>query len=314
MLGDLLRAFSHVPTGTTETYSIRLPIKESFAARSPSGKAALLMPISGDPTAPGRSFEGIALDFKPRVRFEIADRTWEGPVAVLECVDESLLQTFCVLCEDMATRIGVVEGLPTPRVVLDALWEWENLLRRHSRLSSDAELGLWGELWFLLSLPHVDAGIGAWRGPEGFAADFYTDNIGIECKVSKTRLRHFVSHDQVAAERSFSVFVLSMWVAADPAGGRSLSELVAEIDDRVTDAMTWERLLLKAGYRRSATSEYTTRYGLLEAPLVFPDLEVPRVRAADPGVRQLRYCVELDSAKAITSDEWRNLVSKFTAG
>src|SRR2546425_7608188 len=111
----MLRALGETGSGPDDSYSIRLPIASCFLARGPSGRAALLIPITSDASAPGRVFEGVTLDFRPRVRFEVPDRTWEAPAAALECIDETLLHTFCVLSADIAAKLIAPEGTPTPR-------------------------------------------------------------------------------------------------------------------------------------------------------------------------------------------------------
>lgn len=311
---DMLRALGAATAGAGDSYSIRLPLASCFAARGPSGSAALLIPIAGDVDAPGRAFEGVTLDFKSRVRFELPERGWEAAAAVVECVDEELLRTFCVLCSDMAARLARPSGTATTREVIEALWEWENLLRAQARLSDADELGLWGELAFLATLEDIEHGVRAWRGPEGFTVDFFSGGVGVEIKASKARFRHHVSHDQIAAERDFPTYVVSFWLGTDPTSGRTLPEVVEALDGRVTDVTAWERLLLKAGYRRSSANQYTAKYVILDAPACFREGDVPRVRAADPGVRQLRYVVELESDKAMLADEWRKVMSTFVSG
>jgi hypothetical protein len=157
----------------------------------------------------------VTLDFQRLVRFDLPSKAWQAPAAVLECLEEHLLQTFCVLSTDLAERLAFPGRNPTAKEVLDSLGQWEALLRGQQHLSEAGEVGLWGELRFLESLPDVDYGIRAWRGPEGFITDFFGGGVGVECKASRTRLRHHISHDQVGRGRDFPVFVVSMWVGTD---------------------------------------------------------------------------------------------------
>jgi hypothetical protein len=262
-------------------------------------------------STPGRIFEGVTLDFRRLVRFDLPSKAWQAPAAVLECLEEHLLQTFCVLSTDLAERLTFPGRNPTAKEVLDSLGQWEALLRGQQHLSEAGEVGLWGELRFLENLPDVNYGIRAWRGPEGFITDFFGGGVGVECKASRTRLRHHISHEQVGRARDFPVFVVSMWIGTDPAEGQTLSEIIAGLDRRIVDPVLWERLLLKAGYRRSAADVYTARYVLLEAPLWFREQDMPRVRVVDPGVRQLRYVAELDEAKALETAEVNGILVTF---
>jgi Putative PD-(D/E)XK family member, (DUF4420) len=296
-----------------ESYSICIQVSGCFVGWAPSGCPALLIPLASDARAPGRMFEGLIVDFPPRLRFDFRGQTWEAPAAVLECIDPSLTHTFCALAADLAARLPS-ESAATSRDVLIGVSDWEALLRSQSRLSETEELGLWGELWFLRSLPNSDYGIKAWRGPDGFAADFFAGGLGIDCKASRARLRHDLSHDQVAADREFPMIIVSMWVGPDPAGGRTVAELVHELDAVITDRVSWELRLLKAGYRRSADGLLQTKFALLDAPRHFRDTDIPRVRTMDPGVRHLRYTVEIDAAKALSKSDWENALAQFLKG
>jgi hypothetical protein len=70
------------------------------------------------------------------------------------------------------------------------------------------------------------------------------------------------------------------------------------------------RRLLRAGYSPPNRAGYAATFVVLAEPEWYSVADVPRVRAADPGVSHLRYRVALDEARradGVRSDSlWRH--------
>jgi len=56
------------------------------------------------------------------------------------------------------------------------------------------------------------------------------------------------------------------------------------------------------GYSPLDRDQYATRFTPLDTPLWFRSEDVPRVRAIDPGISQVRYVVTLDIDKSLGSE------------
>ncbi len=191
------------------------------------------------------------------------------------------------------------------------LQEWEQLLHQ-ARASEVHELGIWGELWFLSLLKDADAGLAAWRGPLGGSSDFFSGGTGIECKASRARLTHHISKSQVdGSPSSAPSFFLSLWAVEDAVQGRSVSDLVSALDERVADLPLWEKLLSKCGFQRDRPDRFATKYLAREEPMLFRAVDVPGVHAVDAGVRQLRYVVDLPESSALSEEDFRAMLSAF---
>jgi hypothetical protein len=207
--------------------------------------------------------------------------------------------------------LGISPSQVTWTDVLGWLDEWQALLNRRSVLTTEQQLGLWGELWLVSRAAHSEMIVNAWRGPDRDAVDFFLDGIGLEVKVSRRAHVHYVALRQVDLPVGDHVaYLLSLWVAPEPVRGVSLADLVDSAMAAVSDPARFLRHVAALGYSVADRDQYSTRYALLEAPLWFAVTDVPRVRAIDPGISQVRYVVALDPDKCLNetaeADLWRH--------
>jgi hypothetical protein len=190
--------------------------------------------------------------------------------------------------------------------------EWQTLLAQGTALSGDQQLGLWGELWLISNARDPDRVIAGWRGPDREALDFLLDGLSLELKASRTAHVHYVSQRQVELPAgTYTGCLLSLWVGVDPVRGKSLKELAELLIARASDPPSLLKKLALAGYVPKDSDQYGTRWLVLEAPYWFWAKDVPRVRAADVGVSNLRYRVALDVEKAIPKEQARQLWRHF---
>jgi hypothetical protein len=98
-------------------------------------------------------------------------------------------------------------------------------------------------------------------------------------------------------------YLLSVWVGIEPVRGISLAELVDAALARVSDAPSLLKQIALLGYSPLDRDQYATRFTPLETPLWFRAEDVPRVRAIDPGISQVRYYVAtLDVDKSLGAE------------
>jgi hypothetical protein len=246
-----------------------------------------------------------------RVLFHADGERWEQPAATLECTEGALLDTFLVLVTDVAQRASAAQSLSWPAI---SGWveEWQVLLAHRIPMDMERQLGLWGELWVIAQSNDPDTLIAAWRGPENSATDFFVGGVALEVKTSRGSHTHFVSQKQLDSPAgAATAYVLSLWVDIDPAEGRSLADLVDGLLSRVSEPAAFLKQVAQLGYVPADCAQYMSRLALLDVPLWFPLDAVPRVRAADPGVSQLRYKITLDADKAVSADVADSLWTHF---
>jgi hypothetical protein len=270
----------------------------------------MLIPLSQSGVSTGRRGGGFSLAALERVRFDHEERTWEQPAAAIECTESDLLGPFLVLVADVAERLSLGEKAVTWREVVACLDEWQVLLSRRESMTLERQLGLWGELWLISRATNPDTAIEAWRGPDGDAMDFFWDGLSVEVKASRQCHVHHVSQTQTESPvGEFESYLLSLWVSVDPVRGKSLSELVDTVCANVQDPAVALKRIMFAGYIPADRALYNTRFRLLERPLWFRTIDVPRVRSVDPGVSRLRYVATLQTDlcldEAVTDGLWR---------
>lgn len=293
-------------------YQIAAQIGPGFLGLSGTGSVALLVPLDAVPVAAGRRGGGFSLSPAPRVAFQHGGRRWEQPAATLECTGGDMLDCFLVLTVDIARRLSAATPVVTWQAVVDCVDEWQELLARRAIMTLDRQLGLWAELWMISTAAEADRLVAAWRGPERGATDFFLDGVGLEVKASRQSLLHHVSQRQVDAPvGDHEAYLVSVWLGIEPGHGRSLPELVDDALARVSDAPALLKQIALVGYSPVDREQYETGFVVLETPRWFRAEDVPRVRAADPGVSQLRYVVTLDPERALIGETATRLWHHF---
>lgn len=297
-----------------EHFKIGLELGAGFLARSPSGRAALLVPLARPATAVGFTTAGAELYASNNVNFDVEGRSWMSPAAIFECRRPELLEAFIVVVVDVARRLEASRDAVEWDDVLELIRSWQTLFEQKRTLSASEELGLWGEIWFLLHASEPDALLQAWRGPLGAAIDFVRGGIGVEIKTTTTRLRHEVSQSQVGSPLGdCEIYLVSIWVNDDAGSGRTLPVLVAMARARLSDRMNFEKLLAQSGYSDLEESTYVNHWAVLEAPGWIPIDRVPRVRTADQGVSHLRYRIEICDEDVLPRPAVEQCLAKMTA-
>ena len=298
------------PAKLATDYSLLAEFGGVFAARSRSGHAGIVIPVAEmSSLAVGRRTAGCELIGHASIRFEFENRAWDGPAAALICTDADLVDAFAVLAVDVLRRVGLGASWQS---ILTAVEEWQALLAPRGRPSSEAELGLWGELWFLNESTDISRALAGWRGPERDSTDFFVDGIAVEVKTSKQNRRHHVSQSQVAAPvGSHDAWLLSVWVKLDPGAATTVPLLADQLLARALDPADALRRLARAGFSPSDRREYSSGFVVLDEPEWYAVSEVPRVHAADVGVSDLRYRIVLDGGRRADPVSARRLREHF---
>ncbi len=291
-------------------YTLLSELEGAFVARSRDGLPALVIPVPEMPsTQVGRRASGCELNGHSSLHLVHGARKWDQACATLICRDPEVLDAFEVLAADIVRRIG---RAPTWSSVLAVVEEWQVLLAPRGRPSAEVELGLWGELWFIAQSTDIDRTLGGWRGPERDATDFFVAGVGAEIKTSKNRRQHHVARTQVESPVGLKdSWLVSLWVKVDPAAKHKVPTLAQIILDRSADRADTQRRLARAGYTAGDRREYTNGFTILDEPEWYAIEDVPRVRAVDPGISDLRYRVTLDEGRSAPADVAKRLRLHF---
>lgn len=124
---------------------------------------------------------------------------------------------------------------PLAAAVASAVSRHKNVLASRGGLTTEKEVGLYGELLFLEYLIHVvGAGpaVACWQGPLSEEHDFVFTNIHIEVKTTSAERRRHVIHglSQLVPLRGIPLSLLSIQLTRSaPDGGRTLPGLIAYV-------------------------------------------------------------------------------------
>jgi hypothetical protein len=278
-----------------------------FLGCSSDGWPALLRKLTNRPAESTRTVGAIRLRLISNADLQVSDRIENAHLAVLECVDPQLLETFVVLAMDVMRTVGNEPA--TSRQILERLGQWRELLTNASPLSDTEQLGLWGELELLARFPNLQAAIDGWHGPNREALDFSRNAIGIEVKTSTQRRRHLLRWQQaVFAASQVDVYLVSLHVIPDPTG-TSLTQQVTKVLSRAHDPYALREKLIAAKYHDAGS--YDGRWTLTEEPACFPMSVVPRFSEVPIGVLDVKWRVDLGGKKPLSRTAFDKLLQMF---
>ena len=203
---------------------------------------------------------------------------------------------------------------------LERVREWQAFMARtHRPLSSDAQIGLLGELWMLRLLADTSLGTGGlecWQGPLRAAQDFHIRGGAVEVK-STVRTGSFLSRinsiEQLDGDRA-PIF-LCAFRFEETNDGISLVGLVTELRQRFGAAGVqrgFEALLMVMGYLDEHAALYERTLTLKDARAFRAEGYMPRLsRGALPAaIRSAAYVLDLDALE-VPSIELSEMINEF---
>ncbi|MDE2107226.1 MAG: PD-(D/E)XK motif protein [Patescibacteria group bacterium] len=269
------------------------------SARLPEGKGFDVSGIEGQSVFAGKT--AIALVRRP-----------EGSPDIFAIMVVDVLRTL-----ETAAKSA---GRDVMETFLERVREWQAFMARtHRPLSSDAQIGLLGELWMLRFLTNTSLGAGAldcWRGPLRAAQDFHVRGGAIEVK-STVRTGSFLAQinsiEQLDGER-MPIF-LCAFRFEESTDGISLVGLVTELRETFGQAGVqrgFEALLMVMGYLDDHAELYGRTLTLKDARVILTEDNMPRLMRATlpPAIRSATYVLDLDALE-VPSVGLLKLINKF---
>ncbi|MCC2596086.1 PD-(D/E)XK motif protein [Pusillimonas sp. MFBS29] len=236
-----------------------------------------------------------------------ADRTW----VALSREDSGSLELFTMMATDVITTIQRYPKVNEERIFdlfLSRIRAWQNFMRenRDHMLSPEAEVGLYGELYFLQSL--IMAGLPAntavegWEGPLDGIQDFSFGTGAIEVK-STVAMGTFPakigSLEQLDDSLIRPIFLAGIRLELS-AYGETLPERAASVHnclrgDSAAQSMLEDKLL-RAGLLPGAEDRYTRKFNHLDTRLLLITEGFPRLTRGNIAneIRRAHYEIDLD--------------------
>lgn len=220
------------------------------------------------------------------------------------------IEIFLGMIRDIINILIKKAGLPQSNVFslfIGRIRAWQEFMSRSQKeLSSEAEIGLYGELVFLkyLLLNGVEpfSALDSWLGPMGGLQDFVFRYGAIEVK-------------STLAEKGFPAKILSLEQLDDSTitplyfgavrlktqlGGESLPMLIEMISEILSSQPSLQddlfSRLLVAGYHDSHQENYTRCFVVKEIRIVLVDSNFPRLIPANVpiGIKTAKYEIDID--------------------
>jgi len=272
----------------------------------PLGREALIVSFPGTwPGDPTRLPEGKGFDVANiEGEAEFAGRT----AIALVRRPEGSPDIFATMVVDVLRTLEAAASTPNRDIIelfLERVREWQTFMARsHRPLSSDAQIGLVGELWMLQLLAETALGAGAldcWQGPLRAAQDFHVRGGAIEVK-STIRTGSFLakinSIEQLDGE--MAPIFLCGFRFEEATDGFSLVDLVSDLRERFQQAgvqRSFEALLLVMGYLDEHAALYGRRLSLKDARVFRSEGDMPRLKRAvlPVAIRSASYVLDLDA-------------------
>lgn len=197
------------------------------------------------------------------------------------------------------------------RLFIGRVRAWQEFMRKGMQaLSQEKEIGLFGEIAFLLAL--LDEGLelssatDAWVGPRDAEQDFELGTGAIEVKTTIASTG-FPARIGSLAQLEDSVrqplYVAGLRLT-QLAGGLSLTDIVCVARERVRSSQQASSklgsLLLDAGYFDSHAPQYTRRFELISTRILLVDGAFPKLtRGTVPGeILAATYTIDLDKIES----------------
>lgn len=193
--------------------------------------------------------------------------------------------------------------------VVVTLANFRELLEGASVLSSDREVGLFGELTVVDCLVSALGGthaVAAWRGPNGDEHDFDLGSGDLEVKstLSEERVHWIGSLSQLEPTPGRALWLLSIQLTTGLGEALTIADLVDKLRSRLVgvDLKEFEKKLYSAGWRDNYRGTVRRRFRLRSTPSLLPvDEEFPaltQARIAATGMplarlREIAYSIDV---------------------
>lgn len=200
--------------------------------------------------------------------------------------------------------------------VLQAISGWNEIINEFQLLSRPRQVGLLGELLFLLHLVNEigpDKAVSSWLGPPRSEHDFALEEFEIEVKTTESEKRvHTISSEtQLTESVGRKLFVLSIQLTRGGVSKNafSLSEVVTRVRDVMLDYRAQvDSRLEEAGWEDQFSEMYTEKFMYRSTPKLFRvDDDFPRItrdvlnNSLERGelVSRVRYGIDLTSVSEV---------------
>ena len=286
-----------------EFEAIALPgARGDYLAKSQKGSPVfLLADAKTGQYNPSLQLRYLSADFQLTCRLTTDGGEMQGVFALVNCTsDEPELHELFIRCFD-AVRSQISTNADTNEIK-KTVQNLAALFRAFSLPSQRSIIGLWAELFTIVSSSAIPEAMRVWRASAFDRFDFSDVGLAIEVKATTGQLRsHEFALEQLFAPVNGRGFVIS--VLLQPiTGGMSVLDLVSVIEadldgDPKLRQKLWENVIndLGSDFGTSLDRRFDTSFAQRNC-VVFRFEDVPQPRASeDPKVTKIRFVADCTS-------------------
>ena len=272
---------------------------------SPRTRLTLRAPVGSGTTLPPTALANIHVDL-------VVDQG-EHFVEICTTDERLIVDGYAMLCA-IADRIQV-DGVEPLRALAETLATWRSILAMRARMTSEAEVGLFGELLVVDSLFRSDGlNVSAWKGGLSEEHDFGFAEVDVEVKTTSSERRQHWIHGlrQMVPTGTTPLWMLSLQITRGGAEqGRTLPELVGSVLSAAPGEQARahaDHILHAAGWRDDQADLFADAWRPRTPPLAlrvdpsFPSITPAQLLAGGvdvAAIRQVSY--EIDVTDRATS-------------
>jgi len=236
----------------------------------------------------------------------------------IECMEPFGHAALDIVASELADALDAGATIERAALVQNMLAKWRRFWAGASRglLSHEDQVGLFGELWFLLLwlMPAIgeDSAVASWRGPFRSRHDFETPGAAVEVKSTcTTDGSHIVnSLEQLLPPENGTLYFLSLLLREEHSSVHHLPGLIAHarevLADRHEARSLFDTALERAGYADVFEREYSKLRLRVRSEVLyrvaegFPSLVPTSFAAGVPvGVSDISYRMRADLAPTL---------------
>lgn len=235
---------------------------------------------------------------------------------------------FSTLGEDLINKIADISDEDRlVKKIVSRLEKWKLLFEKIGRqgLSEEAQMGLFGELYFLRKFLNrsedQDYCVNSWRGTEKAVQDFQFADWAVEVKTThgKNQQKIYISNErQLDISLVPNIFLIHLSLELREGFGESLNQIVLDLNNTLSKNpaafSVFNLKLLEAGYFEHHREYYeNTGYSIRQENIYKVTTDFPKITESmiPPGVGDVRYSLVISANKNwILSEEtlYKNLL------
>ena len=172
-------------------------------------------------------YKGLSIRLRFNINCKIHEENERQNYTILSCIsdDKQIIKIFLDICQ---TTISQISLEPTPKEISEKTQMLIDLFKEMPNKRSSI-IGLWGELFLIVSSKNITKCLEAWHQHAEDKYDFYDNNEALEVKcTTQTDRKHQFKHDQLVSNLN-DHYVASIMISDDPTKGLSVVDLYEEI-------------------------------------------------------------------------------------